>query len=403
MALEVKPWVIVAGAGAGIGLLLLLSRKSGAEVIMLPAQANNDAAFAQALAAATAATSEAAINRAAEVAIANIASEGEIIESALSFPTSLAVALGEQLKGISLISANSAVESHRSSVEERAATVGALASLARAGMQESGTIATSAISADAANTQAAILQSGALQAVQTQSLSNAISQGIDAQSRTISDISSAIGQGVEAQAGLSAGLMSTVSQGAGFSLAALSENAARVGDALSDLARTSVAGFNDLVNTAAQYNIAKFGLEASKELESARIASASQIQNSLIGLQRNATEINGLLQQMAIESNFYNSQLAIEAGVPFVPGDYSSLFEASALGTVGLGQSLAQYGAATFAQAGRNFQVERQIKAEEEANRLGAVTGIISGIVRAVAAYYTGGASEAAIAAGGAQ
>jgi hypothetical protein len=243
---------------------------------------------------------------------------------------------------------------------------------------------TLAITADTAKAANDTLQGVALASMQ----SLVASKGLDVEERvqTMGTIANLAGKAMDTQVTASANILAANT--------AITQTAFEHATAL-DLAKLQAS--LDLASFATQYRIAELQAGVTKEqiasqerLGTAQIASGERIASAQIEAGREAVAQSTALQSQALEGDFMARLLSMLAGVPYVPGDYGTLYAQSGQIMNSIGNALVAANVANQALASQNFQVSEALRTERQGQQLGFISDLVGSIVKGVTSAIGG-------------
>jgi hypothetical protein len=243
---------------------------------------------------------------------------------------------------------------------------------------------TLAITADTAKAANDTLQGVALASMQ----SLVASKGLDVEERVqaMGTIANLAGKAMDTQVTASANILAANT--------AITQTAFEHATAL-DLAKLQTS--LDLASFATQYKIAELQAGVTKEqiasqerLGTAQIASGERIASAQIEAGREAVAQSTALQSQALEGDFMARLLSMLAGVPYVPGDYGTLYAQSGQIMNSIGNALVAANVANQALASQNFQVSEALRTERQGQQLGFISDLVGSIVKGVTSAIGG-------------
>jgi hypothetical protein len=254
---------------------------------------------------------------------------------------------------------------------------------------------TLAITADTAKAANDTLQGVALASMQ----SLVASKGLDVEERVqaMGTIANLAGKAMDTQVTASANILAANT--------AITQTAFEHATAL-DLAKLQAS--LDLASFATQYRIAELQAGVTKEqiasqerlgtaqiasqerLGTAQIASGERIASAQIEAGREAVAQSTAIQSQALEGDFMARLLSMLAGVPYVPGDYGTLYAQSGQIMNSIGNALVAANVANQALASQNFQVSEALKTERQGQQLGFISDLVGAVVKGLSSAIGG-------------
>jgi hypothetical protein len=243
---------------------------------------------------------------------------------------------------------------------------------------------TLAITADTAKAANDTLQGVALASMQ----SLVASKGLDVEERVqaMGTIANLAGKAMDTQVTASANILAANT--------AITQTAFEHATAL-DLAKLQAS--LDLASFATQYRIAELQAGVTKEqiasqerLGTAQIASGERIASAQIEAGREAVAQSTAIQSQALEGDFMARLLSMLAGVPYVPGDYGTLYAQSGQIMNSIGNALVAANVANQALASQNFQVSEALRTERQGQQLGFISDLVGAVVKGLSSAMGG-------------
>jgi hypothetical protein len=232
---------------------------------------------------------------------------------------------------------------------------------------------TLAITADTAKAANDTLQGVALASMQAL----VTSKGIDVEERVqaMGTIANLAGKAMDTQVTASANILAANT--------AITQTAFEHATAL-DLAKFQSA--LDVASLTTQYKVAELQAGVNKE----QIASSERIASAQIEAGREAVAQSTAIQSQALEGDFMTRLLSMLAGVPYVPGDYGTLYAQSGQIMNSIGNALVAANVANQALASQNFQVSEALRTERQGQQLGFISDIVGAVVKGLSSAIGG-------------